>query len=306
MAAFTHTVMSANERKSPSPPVVVYGEVVFDCFPDGRHVLGGAPFNVAWSLKGLGESPLFCSAVGDDPEGRQIRDLMEQWGLSTQCLQTDHDHPTGEVLVTIENNEPSYEICRDRAWDHIADTGLEATGILYHGLLAIRSTPSRTTLRQLVERSGATRFFDINLRPPFVDRDVLIKWIQGSGWLKLNLDELSWLAGKDNLPFAKARPVARELRQRFHVDNVLLTAGAQGALIDGDAGQAEISPAPEPDPFVDTVGAGDAFSAAAIDGIMKGLPVQALIARASRFAARVCGLRGATTRNTSFYRIDHE
>jgi fructokinase len=281
--------------------IIVFGEVLFDCFPDGRRVLGGAPFNVAWSLCGFGCQPLFVSAVGEDNDGRYIRDRMLQHGMDCSGLQVNGDKATGEVVVSIQNDEPSYEICEDRAWDFIEDEDLCATEIIYHGLLALRNEASHQTLRHMVERSPAIRFFDINLRPPFVDMEVLMERIRGTDWLKLNLDELRTITRERRINLENCGDCLVNLRESLDVRNVLLTAGGDGAILHGEYGEAAISPAPVPEAFVDTVGAGDSFSAAAIRGIMKNMPAQDILTSAGSFASRVCGLRGATTANRDFY-----
>jgi fructokinase len=284
-------------------PVLVFGEVLYDCFPDGHRVLGGAPFNVAWHLRGLGGEPLFVSAVGDDDDGASIRQAMENWGMDPRGLQTHPRLATGAVEVSFEKGEPSYEICAPRAWDAIADDGRQATRLLYHGSLALRETESREALEAIRGRSeGAVRFLDLNLRPPHYQIGQLRELIRGAGWLKLNLDELAELAGRDGLGFEQARPVAAEMRQRYGIGNVLLTAGGKGALLEGDLGSAAVSPAPAPETVADTVGAGDSFSAVAIHGILRGWDGERLLRAAAGFAARVCGLRGATTEDRNFYR----
>lgn len=80
--------------------ICLFGEVLFDHFPDGKQVLGGAPFNVAWHLQALGQAPLFISRVGTDPEGEQIRRSMDDWGMDLGGLQTDPALPTGRVSVS--------------------------------------------------------------------------------------------------------------------------------------------------------------------------------------------------------------
>lgn len=293
--------MPVSEKTIPSHPVVVFGEVLFDNFPDGRSVLGGAPFNVAWSLNGFGRKPLFVSAVGEDGNGLAIREQMAAWEMEDRSLQLDPEHATGEVHVTIEDDEPSYEICENRAWDFIHDEGVAAGGILYHGLLALRSESSHATFEAIARRSTAQRFFDINLRPPYVDQDVLNKWIHNTDWLKLNIDELRSILDAPAITFENCGQFIDQLREDYSVANVVLTGGSSGAILRGDYGNAVCMPAPQPDPFIDTVGAGDAFSAATIEGILRGLPADAIVQTASRFAARVCGLRGATTNNLTFY-----
>lgn len=289
------------ETKSISTPVVVFGEVLFDCFPDGKRVLGGAPFNVAWGLRGFGQSPVFLSAVGDDADGRAIRQAMKGWGTSIDGLQSDGDHATGVVEVSIEGDEPSYDICEDRAWDFIEDEGWLATDMIYHGLLALRSERSRATFEALVERSSAQRFFDINLRPPYDSMPLIKKWIRGVDWLKLNIDELGSLLGDDSVVFEDSVTPVEVLRAEYGVRNVLLTGGSRGARIIGEVGQVACIPAPTPEPFVDTVGAGDSFSAYVLHGLLAGTPVEQIVQKASHFAAKVCGMQGATTNDKTFY-----
>jgi len=288
---------SSSEQSS----LVVFGEVLYDCFPDGRKVLGGAPFNVAWALKGFGRDPLFVSSLGDDSMGESIRQQMESWGMRLDALQTSASLGTGEVSVTIQANEPSYEISMPRAWDAVEDRGVVATEFIYHGSLALRSEVTRTTLSALLDRSAAKRFFDINLRRPHYSMDLLKQWVKGTHWLKLNIDELRELLEQPSISFEAAEGHVDQLREQYSVENVLLTGGSQGALIRGTYGCAKQTPAPSPERFVDSVGAGDSFTAVTIDGILRGLPVEKIIERASLFASRVCGLSGATTPEIEFY-----
>jgi len=105
---------------------LVFGEVLYDSFPDGSVVLGGAPFNVAWHLRGFGLNPLFISRVGDDELGERIIAAMSEWGMDTRGVQRDPGHPTGRVVVSIRNNEPSFEIVPEQAYDFIAGEPLQA------------------------------------------------------------------------------------------------------------------------------------------------------------------------------------
>ena len=98
---------------------VLFGEVLFDRFPSGDVVLGGAPFNVAWHLQAFGLAPLFLSRVGDDDLGREVLSAMRSWGMETFGVQVDSEHPTGAVEVRIADDEPSYEILPEQAYDYI-------------------------------------------------------------------------------------------------------------------------------------------------------------------------------------------
>jgi len=277
---------------------LIFGEVLCDRFPDGREVLGGAPFNVAWNLQALGARPLLVSSVGDDDLGASIRQAMTDWGLDTSGLQTDPAHPTGTVEVTITDDEPSYEITADRAWDHIAPTDAPpATAPLYHGSLAIRSPGSRDTLAKL--RQGATTgvFVDVNLRDPWWDRETVLELLRAARWAKLNADELTLLAP----PAADDDARATALLAECALEVLIVTLGATGAAVHTAGGEHHASPAARRGAVVDTVGAGDAFSAVTMLGLMNGWPWPRTLLRAQELAGAVVGLRGATTTDTAFY-----
>ena len=147
--------------------LTIFGEALFDCFPDGQSVLGGAPFNVAWHLQALGDAPKFISRVGNDTLGDTILNEMKSWQLDTAWVQQDNQHPTGQVNVSFSANEPSYDIATDSAWDFIADSLIESppqSGLFYHGSLAARSDASHETLQKLTEAPGLDIFVDVNLR----------------------------------------------------------------------------------------------------------------------------------------------
>lgn len=138
-------------------PLIV-GEVLFDHFPDGQRVLGGAPFNVAWNLRGFGLAPLFVSAVGDDDEGRLVRTEMEAWGLETTALEVCEEWPTGKVQVELDAGQPAFHILDKQAYDEIHFPELPVSSshfsLLYTGSLALRRDPSRSTIQRLIDKSG--------------------------------------------------------------------------------------------------------------------------------------------------------
>ena len=152
---------------------MVFGEVLFDIFPDGSRVLGGAPFNVAWHLQAFGCKPLFVSRIGDDPLGEQVAAAMRGWGMNTSGLQMDRMHPTGEVRVSIEQGEPAYDIVANQAYDYIDSASLPAAksvSLVYHGSLALRCQTSASALDSLLDACSSPVFLDINLRPPWWER----------------------------------------------------------------------------------------------------------------------------------------
>ena len=99
---------------------VIFGEVLFDVYPDGKEILGGAPFNVAWHLHAFGAEPLMVSRVGADKRGERIRECMEAWGMITDGIGLDPKNPTGIVQVSYdENRQPHYDIIPEQAFDFI-------------------------------------------------------------------------------------------------------------------------------------------------------------------------------------------
>ncbi|SMF97364.1 fructokinase [Methylomagnum ishizawai] len=287
--------------KGPARPVI-FGEVLFDRFPDGRMVLGGAPFNVAWHLRGLGEDPLLISRVGDDPSGGVVRAAMAGWGMDVAGLETDPVHPTGTVWVGFRDGEPHYEILPDQAYDFI-DGGdgrmlIDPPAFLYHGSLALRQPVSRRALETLARQLDCPVFMDVNLRPPWWRAGEILRWTAGADWLKLNGDELAVLVPGCDLPERKAR---RFLEAHF-LRYLVLTQGSEGALALGNAGERATVRPSLAGPVVDTVGAGDAFSAVFLLGRLRGWPLALSLERAQDFASGVVGLRGATVADPDFYR----
>jgi fructokinase len=282
-------------------PICVFGEVLFDRFPDGHSVLGGAPFNVAWHLSAFGEAPYFCSAVGDDEPGQRIREAMVDWGMDTGGLRTDPDHPTGEVAVTLAGGEPSYAILPDRAYDHIRELrgGLHCD-LLYHGTLALRGDVSAQTLDAVKAGQPKQVFLDVNLRDPWWDRDQVLALVGGADWIKLNRDELDLLGGSLTTG-GDLTARAEAFRETHGLAGVILTLGGEGAL-GLTAGEPPVRVAPPADiTVVDTVGAGDAFASVSILGIRHGWPLATTLSRAQAFAARIVGQRGATTSDPARY-----
>jgi len=286
---------------------VVIGEVLFDVFPDGSRVLGGAPFNVAWHLQALGLAPLMVTRIGDDDAGDQVRASMEGWGMDISGLQVDEEVPTGEVQVTLDDGEPSFEILPDRAWDRLdGEAALaiirEAGGdLLYHGSLVARSDRSAAAVRAVRDGSALPVFVDVNLRDPWWTVDGVFGLVTGAHWVKLNRDELHRLGGGPAPGAAGLERAAGGFLERHGLDRLIVTCGADGAVV--RSGGEAVQGRPEaPAEIVDTVGAGDAFSAVWILGLAWGWSLRSTLARALEFAAGICGVRGATTDDQMYYR----
>ncbi len=279
---------------------VIFGEVLYDHFPDGSVVLGGAPFNVAWHLQAFGMAPRFISRVGDDPLGHRILDTLSSWGMDGSGVQLDSSHPTGTVEVTFEQSEPRFEIVPDQAYDFIDAAALPdaaAPPLLYHGSLALRNPVSRDALVRLVADSDVPIFMDVNLRPPWWQASLVRDLLRSARWAKLNASELRELASDGIDPRTRARSLQREMG----LELLIVTLGEKGAMALGPKGTvSEVAPNSR-DKLVDSVGAGDAFSAVVIYGLLKKWSLEDILNRAQRFASAVVGIRGATPEHRDFY-----
>jgi fructokinase len=280
--------------------VIIFGEVLFDCFPDGNVVLGGAPFNVAWHLQAFGISPLFISRIGNDSYGEMVREAMINWGMSLSGLQIDPVHKTGIVRIQFVNNEPHYQIIENRAYDFIESSHLpELTkdSILYHGTLALRNEKSAATLHKIKTNISASIFLDVNLRSPWWHLETLKSLLKEGSWLKLNEEELSLIVPHES----DFQSRIEYLFSCFSLKCITITQGKAGAISFQSNGiNHQISPS-QTNQVIDTVGAGDAFSSVLLLGIVKGWELPKTLTRAQEFASAVVGIQGATIKNKSFY-----
>ena len=280
-------------------PLIV-GEVLFDVMPDGTRVLGGAPFNVAWHLEAFGLQPLLITRVGVDESGDEVLAAMASWGMDTSGVQRDDGHPTGCVQVELAGGEPTFHILPNQAYDHLdRDQALKlVTGedysLMYHGSLVSRGEVSRSALDGLREGAGLPVFVDVNLRDPWWNHEDVVASVRQARWVKLNENELDVLAGACDAETATAFRVDHEL------DAVIVTRGGRGAVVVDSDGIFEATPPAEVE-VVDTVGAGDAFSAVFILGLANGWPIELSLERAIEFAAAVCTVPGATTEDRRLY-----
>ena len=280
----------------------IFGEVLFDHFPDGQRVLGGAPFNVAWHLEAFGASPFMVSSVGVDAEAVAVKKRMSDWEMDTSGISADPALPTGRVDVKFVQNEPSYDIVHPCAWDCIGvPARLPRFSLLYHGSLALRSSKSSSSCGVLREKAAADKaivFVDVNLRAPWWNRSGVVHSVEGADWVKLNGDELDVLSPETG--GHEERAVA--LLETFNLNGILLTLGSQGAVLltrEGNRLEAR------PDAGIkvtDTVGAGDAMASVVILGILHGWDLKLSLERAQAFASAIVGYRGATVAESSFYR----
>ena len=279
--------------------LVIFGEVLFDCFPDGTRVLGGAPFNVAWHCQAFGLRPLFISRVGNDPLGQEVRSAMHNWGMDVSGLQRDSAHATGIVDVSFNDGEPAYEIVENSAWDYIdhqATPKIDKHCVLYHGSLALRNSVAANSLADLKQQCSRSIFIDVNLRQPWWDQSLIQNIIQSGQSIKLNVEELALIVPQQ----ADVESRVEFLLANTSVKLVVVTRGADGAIAATQDERCSVQPVAISH-VVDTVGAGDAFSSVLLLGLYKAWSLQEILNRAQQFASAVVEQRGATTQDKTFY-----
>ena len=279
------------------PNVIGLGEALWDVFPDAAR-FGGAPANFACHAAALGSEAWMVSAVGRDRLGDDAVASLAQKGVHTLMVQRN-DRPTGTVTVTLDaEGKAAYAFAQDPAWDHLAWN--ESLALLAgrcravcFGSLAQRAPETRGTIRRFLKACSpaCVRVFDVNLRQEFFSREVIEASLALAEVLKLNDDEVKVLAAMLGLP-ADEEAFAAEVAARFGLDTVALTRGARGSLI-WHRGAYDEREAPKVN-VVDTVGAGDAFTAALVTGLLHEEDLAAIHRHASEVAAFVCTQAGAT------------
>lgn len=287
-----------------SQTVVLFGEALLDELADGQRVLGGAPLNVAWHLQGFGLQPLLISRVGDDAAGEHILQRMQAWGLDCSAVQQDAEYPTAQVQVSLdEQGQPSFKIPENQAFDAIAAQQLPAipaTSWLYHGTLGLRDVRSRATFEQLRARVEQ-RFIDVNIRLPWWDADYMPELIHSAPWVKVSHKELEMLQGC--LGFSGDFPgqQALEYQAQYHCRQLFVTCAAEGAFMMDAEQQVQGTGPLDKAPIVDSLGAGDAFTAVLIYGLLAGWELELFMPRAQAFAEHCCHYPGAIQANPALY-----
>ncbi len=278
--------------------VVGIGEILWDLLPSGKQ-LGGAPANFAFHAAALGAKSCVVSRVGGDAPGMEILERLQALGLPTAGIQVDSSAPTGTVSVELfADGQPRFTIHEDVAWDRLAleKAALAAVAradAVSFGTLAQRREPSRSTIQSLLAAvdPGALRILDVNLRQRYFSWEIIEQSLRLANVVKLNDSELPVLAellGLHGSVRQQIEQLARQHGQRL----VCLTRGAHGSLL-YSGGQWAEDPG-EPVVVKDTVGAGDAFTAALAVGMLTEEPLEAINQRANRVARYVCSCEGAT------------
>jgi fructokinase len=281
----------------PSRPIFCFGEALWDSLPRGLFV-GGAPINVAYHIKQMGAYPIPVTAVGRDQLGEELLRRLQAWGVDTCGVGVHPAKLTGLSRVTLARGSHTFDIMEDVAWDWIElqpsvlDLAPRSVAVVF-GSLAQRYEHNRAQLSALLPHCPtALKVFDVNLRPPYDSAERVWSLARRANLIKLNDHELSSLLNEMISP-ADMAGAARRFANHAGVGKVCLTAGATGAglLLDGDW----FWESSRPVSVRDTVGAGDAFLAALLCGLLQGSrPPAEVLRQACRLAEFVVTQDGAT------------
>jgi fructokinase len=283
----------------PNLPIVVgLGEILWDLLPSGRQ-LGGAPANFAYCSHLLGERGIVASRIGRDPLGNDIRERLSQVRLSDQFLQRDSTQPTGTVQVQLDQaGQPTFQITQPAAWDFLDWTSdwrelAKSADAVNFGSLAQRGTKSRNTILEFLQasRPNALRVFDVNLRQNFYSAEIIRASLKRASVVKLNHEEVARVRELLAIDDEGEVQFCRRLIEDWTLKLVCITRGANGSLLYDRHGAHE-----HPGLRVkvkDTIGSGDAFTAALVHGLLCGRAIEEVNESANRLGAWVASHSGA-------------
>lgn len=289
------------------PLLIGLGELLWDVLPEGEQ-LGGAPANFSYHAAALGAEGFTVSTVGRDDRG--VRALLELAGkgLVTDGIAVSDGWPTGYVEAKLDDQGvASYHFPDNVAWDHLiindaAQAAAARAAAVCFGSLCQRSADSRRAIKRFLRQvpASALKIFDVNLRQDFYSEEILRFSLDQADVVKLNDDELPVVAGLFLLSGDQEEQL-RQLRQMFGLRLAILTRGGKGSLLVTAAGSSEHRGVPtEP---VDTIGAGDSFTAAVAVGLLLDLPLAEINGLANKLAAFVCSRTGAMPAIPAEYRL---
>lgn len=284
------------------------GELLWDVLPDSEQ-LGGAPVNFAYHVSALGAEAVAISTIGNDGRGKKALEELQKRGVNTSYISVSEQFPTGYVTAHIDDQGiATYEFPDDVAWDHLAinpaahQCAPELKAICF-GTLAQRSESARLTIQRYLDTASADtiKVYDLNLRQQFYSRTTIETSLKLSTVLKLNDEELSLLSALLQITGSETEQLAA-LRKHFDLELVILTKGDKGSLL---ITEGEISSHPGIDTeIVDTIGAGDSFTAAVVTGLLLNKTLEEINTKANDLAAYVCSQSGAMPLVPHHYRYE--
>lgn len=275
--------------------VIGIGEILWDMLPQGK-VLGGAPANFAYHTTQLGAEGTAVSAIGDDDLGREITKIIKEKNVVNGLYIANE--PTGTVGVELNNGIPNYTIYENVAWDNIVLTDVakeklaKADAICY-GSLAQRNKISYKAIWEALEMvpDSCIKVFDINLRQHFYSKEIIEKSLELADVFKINEEEIMIFLTMFGIE-GREYEACTQIVDKYNLQLLTLTKGSEGSLLISKNEKSFI-PTPKVE-VVDTIGAGDSFTAAMVMGLLYKQPLAVLHQKAVDISAFVCTKNGAT------------
>ncbi len=282
------------------------GELLWDVLPESEQ-LGGAPINFAYHVSALGAEAVAISTIGNDRRGEKALKELQNKGVDTSYISVLEQFPTGYVTARVDGKGiAAYEFPDDVAWDHLVinpaaqQCAAELNAICF-GTLGQRSDPARLTIQRYLQSTTDTivKVCDLNLRQNFYSRTTIETSLRLSTILKLNDDELTIVSSLFLFDGSEHEKL-EALRKHFDLDLVILTRGSNGSIL---LTEDEISRHQGIDTkIVDTIGAGDSFTAAVVTGLLLNKTLDEINEKANCLAAYVCSQSGAMPPVPNLYR----
>lgn len=278
-----------------NPYVVCFGEVLWDIFPEGTRA-GGAPFNAAYNVHKMGTDVKMLSRIGNDELGKKLTDQIKGWGLTTEYIQVDSEHPTSTVIAKIdEHNEATYDIVNHVAWDYIDFLPghkelISSAEAFVFGSLSARNPKSKETLLKLIE-FAKLKIFDVNFRPPFIDIDLIKELLHKADIVKMNKAEMRQIMEFLSEEYISEDESVTFIQNHFNIKEIVLTKGSKGAryfIGDRNYGFGAV-----PIKIADTVGSGDAFLSGFISKRIQGKIPEEIMTEAISLGAFITSKSGA-------------
>jgi fructokinase len=275
--------------------ITCFGEVLWDVFPTHKKI-GGAPLNVALRLHSFKNEVSIISSIGNDKKGRELKHYIEQQGLSTVYVQTNNTYETSEVAVALnEKGAATYIIKQPCAWDYIfleehLLTLVKSSDAFIFGSLISRNKQSEDTLKTLLNEAVFS-VFDVNLRPPHYQIEMLETLMKSTSFIKFNDDELFEINEKLGYINDSIKENIKHISKFTNTDQICVTRGGDGAILFYDQKFYENSGYKVT--VADTVGSGDSFLATLIDCLLNKEDPQKAIDNACAIGALVAQNHGA-------------
>ena len=270
--------------------VLSFGEIIWDVYPDEKH-LGGAPLNFAAHFAKQGGEAYVLSALGDDELGNEALNKLSFWKVNAEYVSVLSGKDTGKCLVTLDKQGvPTYNIVRDSAYDYINCSSVsDEFDALYFGTLALRNEYNRREISELIKSHSFKEIFvDVNLREPFISRESLMLCMENATVLKISDEELSAVS---KILFNNEygyKNIVTEISKTFqNIKFIIITLGEKGSYAYDVHNKTSFSCAAERVTVASTVGAGDSFSAVFLYKYMCGFDIDSCLKSASRISAYV-------------------